>query len=765
MSTSVHGSKARGHSRVLTAAAILALVLTANVFAQEVDARVPIVVNVGASVTIAPPAVGRGTGDEGTVTANTQRPFDIKLVSRPLPEEVLAPSSASHRPRARAGTGAWISHNRGNVTLNLQSQQYQNAAIALYSINGKRVLAGKASASGGALNISRSNVPAGVYLLSVKGANGNSFASRVTHGGNRLNINIAFSDGTAGRSLSKSMADEPDYGEWTITVTAPGHITYSRKFSPVAGANPAESFELTPIEQTGAASFIETVNGVSFDMVYIPGGAFRLGCTASSGCPANTTPVDATVSPYFIGKATVTRDLWIAVMGAPPTGFGVGGTWYDALEFACKLSQLTGKNYRMTTEAEWEYAAKNHLRSLDSLTTTEEWAYNTWNGTHMGGTDPVGPGSGTHNQKTRRNAQGTGDNITGRLIRSIEGIGPALRLTLSANGSLPPEYIHPCRIYAPEMAEEPVNSYRDPRWITGSGARWSGINLMVWEDGTARTGSGTTGGTVGQWFTSNNYTLVFVPNSGAVTRYAYIFLDEGIGTYLNSSGMSGRTEKRAVDHVAKPAVTNLRRGEDLARAQPDFNTLYRMVDMVNVPEWAKEQDRRLLDGPDSGWVQFNAGSAHHYRKDIDPDEFRFRVSGAWLANGAWFTVNNTFLRVIHPGGDRVCRWETPPGGRPTQVCRDADPYVVDYLYVVPSNERFLHNSFMGYERGDMRVFTKTANSASNSNTFANSCTGGRNNCVDSNGELLRDRVAEYYRGTETGESTFIPAPCPPGGCR
>jgi formylglycine-generating enzyme required for sulfatase activity len=46
------------------------------------------------------------------------------------------------------------------------------------------------------------------------------------------------------------------------------------------------------------------------------------------------------------------------------------------MEFSCKLSQLTGRKYRMTTEAEWEYAAKNKLSSLEKVGTGEEWAYN-----------------------------------------------------------------------------------------------------------------------------------------------------------------------------------------------------------------------------------------------------------------------------------------------------------------------------------------------------------------------------------------------------
>ncbi|MDR3000141.1 MAG: SUMF1/EgtB/PvdO family nonheme iron enzyme, partial [Fibromonadaceae bacterium] len=630
--------------------ALLVSAFAVNSFSQltEVDAQIPVIVDVDANVEITPP-IGWGTGEEANVIASTQRMLNVKLIQRPAPED-LSSTTISHQPH-KVNTGVWVSHSRGNITLSLQSQQYRNAAISLYSINGKRVLTGKASA----------NIPAGIYLLSVKGTNGNTFATKVTHGGGKLSINVAFSD-VASPLLSSSMSmaeAEGEYGEWTITVTAPGYITQSRKFYPTLTGNPQQSFEMTAVKQTGLASFTETVNGVEFQMVYISGGAFKLGCEGSN-CPPNTTAVDATVSPYFIGSTTVTRALWQTVMEGTtctPPQWGQNTcpnaqsshTWYDALEFACKLSQMTGRNYRMMTEAEFEYAAKNNPNNL-TLTATEEWAYNTWNATHMGGVDPVGPGSGTHNQKTRRNAQFGNEfptwNITGRLIRSIEGVGPALRLTLSANTDLPPDYIHPCELPAPVMGAEPVNSYRDPRWITDGNARWwsssfgQNFGFMVWEDGTATMittgwGGGSQTVTPGQWFTSNNYNFVFVPsnvtNTSPVRRYAYIFLNESVGTYLsppagNTGGVgSGRIEKEAVSNITKPVIANLMRGEDLAKSMEDFDTYYKMVDMVNPP--TNQHDARLLDGPDHGWLQINQGSAHHYRKDIDPDEFRFVVSG------------------------------------------------------------------------------------------------------------------------------------------
>jgi len=713
-------------------------------------ATVPVKVNVAANVVLAPIGGVSGTGAEGAVTANVEKEFSIGLSGG----YILAGSSkTSYLPSGRANAGAQAKYSRGNVTLNLSEQSYKSAEISLYSVNGKRVLSGNASASkANAFSVSRANVPSGVYLLSVRGANGNSFATRLTHNGGRLNVNTAFT-GMDNAALNKSAA-AGDYGQWTITVSASGYHTITRTIKPDAGQNPLETFELIRPAATSKANFAETVGKVSFDMVYIPGGTFTIGCEAASGCPANSKAVEGVkVSNYYISKSPVTNDLWNAVMGGSAcnqyypkcTDPATNMTWFDAMEFACKLSALTGRNYRMTTEAEWEFAAKNHLSSLAALGSTEEWAYNTWSGTHSGGTDPVGNASGAYDQKTRRNAQGTGNNITGRLIRSVEGKGPTLRLAISADADYPPNYVAPCYLHMPEMGAEPVNSYRDPRWVTGDDAQWDasgqmaemglGFSLRVWEDGTAALKGYGSSYTSGQWFTSNNIAFVFVPNSGSITKLAYIFLNEKDGSLISNS-YTGRIAKKTVSNITKPTISSLKSGKELALAAGDD---YKMVDMVNIPAAAKKQDPRLLDGPDTGWFQHNVGSAHHYRKDVDLDEFRFTVNQnngrTMLANGTWFTVNNTFLRVTHKDG-----------------------YSCDYLYLVTSGGQFYHNSFMGYERGDFRSFTKTPNGHNN----FKSC--GADICIDEIPKGLA--VSAYAPGgyMDNGHSTFVPAPCPPGGC-
>ncbi len=123
-----------------------------------------------------------------------------------------------------------------------------------------------------------------------------------------------------------------------------------------------------------AASQMETVtvNGVSFEMVYVQGGTFTMGATSEQGSDAESDEKPAhsvTVGDFYIGKYEVTQAQWTAVMGGNPSYFKGDNlpvenvSWDDAQEFIRKLNKLTNRTYRLPTEAEWEYAARGGNKS------------------------------------------------------------------------------------------------------------------------------------------------------------------------------------------------------------------------------------------------------------------------------------------------------------------------------------------------------------------------------------------------------------------
>ena len=138
----------------------------------------------------------------------------------------------------------------------------------------------------------------------------------------------------------------------------------------VAAVNMNEGKEPTPTEDIVEAD--DVLTRLYDDMVYVEGGTFTMGATSEQDSDAydNEKPAhQVTLSSFYICKHEVTQEEWEAVMGSNPSNF-IGNrlpvenvSWEDCQTFISKLNSITGKHYRLPTEAEWEYAARGGNRS------------------------------------------------------------------------------------------------------------------------------------------------------------------------------------------------------------------------------------------------------------------------------------------------------------------------------------------------------------------------------------------------------------------
>lgn len=162
-----------------------------------------------------------------------------------------------------------------------------------------------------------------------------------------------------------------------------------------------------------------TVNGVTFTMVYVENGTFMMGATDDDNVAFEDERPrhEVTLSSYYIGQTEVTQELWMAVMGTNPSYFTPTNgfaeiltrpvefvSWDDCQVFIAKLNELTGRTFRLPTEAEWEFAARGGNQSqgyiFSGSNVIGEVAW--WNnnaGTILGTSDP---NYGTHAVATKK---------------------------------------------------------------------------------------------------------------------------------------------------------------------------------------------------------------------------------------------------------------------------------------------------------------------------------------------------------------------------
>ena len=113
------------------------------------------------------------------------------------------------------------------------------------------------------------------------------------------------------------------------------------------------------------------VGSCRFKMIPVEAGTFTMGSTPEQKESADneTTHQVTLTNNYYIGQTEVTQALWKAVMGSNPSYFKGDNrpvecvSWNDCQKFITKLNKLTSQNFRLPTEAEWEYAARGGKNS------------------------------------------------------------------------------------------------------------------------------------------------------------------------------------------------------------------------------------------------------------------------------------------------------------------------------------------------------------------------------------------------------------------
>lgn len=160
----------------------------------------------------------------------------------------------------------------------------------------------------------------------------------------------------------------------TVTVTFLGCVPKQVKLTE------GTKEEITLIEETykkqpssSASSItIPVKDGISIEMVKVEGGTFMMGATPEmKNSWTEERPIHQVTltNDYYIGKYEVTQSLWCALMDNNPSYFKGDNlpveqvSWDDCQKFINKLNDITGRKFRLPTEAEWEYAARGGKKS------------------------------------------------------------------------------------------------------------------------------------------------------------------------------------------------------------------------------------------------------------------------------------------------------------------------------------------------------------------------------------------------------------------
>ncbi len=160
---------------------------------------------------------------------------------------------------------------------------------------------------------------------------------------------------------------------FAMCIVLVGDAVTSRSEQNATGKEKTTTAALPELERT----FKDPYTGMEF--VFIKGGCYEMGDTFGDGLKDEKPSHNVCIDDFYLGVYEVTQGQWKKVMGNNPSSFKKGNnypveqvSWEDVQQFIYRLNNQTGRNYRLPTEAEWEYAARSGGKTEKYAGTSQE---------------------------------------------------------------------------------------------------------------------------------------------------------------------------------------------------------------------------------------------------------------------------------------------------------------------------------------------------------------------------------------------------------